>query len=199
VEPVNFQALPATLFEELLHQVGDHVPAVIDLTPTTDTLALCCLEKGIPYLGICFTTAHVDMLQQRLKHRAFVLQHSSTSPLYKAGQSLLMRKMGLATSVACPAGTTKPDAEEEGGEEDISDEEEEGGKDDEEGEGSEKPQVGRGGRGPGGRGGRGKGRARGAAAASTTVAAAAAHLAEQMLAVTGGASGSADRSARAVF
>ncbi len=220
VEPVNFQALPLDLYEELLHQVGDHVPAVIDLTPATDTLALCCLQKGIPYLGICFSTQHVELLHERLEQCAFQLQHNSTSPLYKAGLALIMRKMGLAAKVACPStsakvacpsesakaawpsGTPKPEGGEakqeecEGGEE-LEDGEEEGDEDFEDrDEGAIKEDERPRGRRTRGRRaasrGRGRGRDHASQGADDAVTAAAAKLAAQMFAATGsGNSGSA--------
>ncbi len=105
VEPVAFHALPATLFKELLNQVGPDVPAVIDLTPADPALALACLEKKIPYLGVCFTADHRKLLATRLAHCVFQGFSVPTSPTYKQNLATILRKLQGegADAVACPA------------------------------------------------------------------------------------------------
>ena len=81
VEPVHFWAMTPLLYQELLHRL--HVKAVIDLT-ATDTFASVCIESGIPYLGICHTSQHVDSLKRRLTSVVFDKFTVEGNPLYKS-------------------------------------------------------------------------------------------------------------------
>jgi hypothetical protein len=56
--------------------------AIIDLT-ATDGLALTCIDLGIPYLGICHTSNHVECLKSRLISAVFDMFTVEGSPLYK--------------------------------------------------------------------------------------------------------------------
>ena len=68
LEPVNFWGMSNLLYEELIHRL--QAKAVIDLT-ATDSFALTCIEVGIPYLGLCHTSHHVDHLKRRLSSSVF--------------------------------------------------------------------------------------------------------------------------------
>jgi hypothetical protein len=56
--------------------------AIIDLT-STDGLAMTCIELGIPYLGICHTSNHVECLKARLTSAVFSKFLIEGNPLYK--------------------------------------------------------------------------------------------------------------------
>ena len=74
IEPVAFHSTPALLWEELLNVAGAHNPTpkmVCELVAADDTLAYICLQKQIPYLGICFNETHRDLLRTRLAQRVF--------------------------------------------------------------------------------------------------------------------------------
>ena len=81
VEPVHFWAMTPLLYQELIHRL--HVKAVIDLT-ATDTFACVCIESGIPYLGICHTSQHVDSLKRRLTSVVLDKFTVEGNPLYKS-------------------------------------------------------------------------------------------------------------------
>ena len=57
------------------HGMIEHIPSemihayepkgVIDFTPATAEWALQCISTSTPYLGVCFTDAHCEMLRPR--------------------------------------------------------------------------------------------------------------------------------------
>ena len=64
VEPVFFHSLPLEFCETV---VADHnLSHVLDLTPREGLLALACLKKKVPHVGICFTETHKALLEKRL-------------------------------------------------------------------------------------------------------------------------------------
>jgi hypothetical protein len=81
IEPVHFWAMTPLLYQEIIHRLMGK--AVIDLT-ATDVFAMTCIEMGIPYLGICHTSNHVDCLKRRLTSAVFDKFTVEGSPLYKA-------------------------------------------------------------------------------------------------------------------
>ena len=52
---------------------GLSVKAVVDFTPADVQLALTCIKKRIPYLGICLTSIHQQSLQARLESEVMKL------------------------------------------------------------------------------------------------------------------------------
>ena len=60
-EPSSFHCMSFTIYDELLHQ---YEPCgVIDLCPVGSELAELCIQRGTPYLGICFTEKHMSLLR----------------------------------------------------------------------------------------------------------------------------------------
>ena len=60
-EPSSYWGMLPIISEEILH--GYPSKAVIDCTPVTAELALSCIHAGIPYLGICYTEQHMELLR----------------------------------------------------------------------------------------------------------------------------------------
>jgi hypothetical protein len=81
IEPVNFWGVTHLLYEEIIHRL--QAKAVIDLT-ATDVFAMTCIEVGIPYLGLCLTSHHVDALKHRLTSLVFEKFTAEGNRLYKA-------------------------------------------------------------------------------------------------------------------
>jgi hypothetical protein len=81
VEPVHFWAMTPLLYHEIVHRL--QAKAVIDLT-ATDTFATVCVELGVPYLGICHTSSHVEALKRRLATVVFDKFTVEGNPLYKS-------------------------------------------------------------------------------------------------------------------
>lgn len=94
IEPVNFWGMTHLLYEEIIHRL--QAKAVIDLT-ATDTFALTCIEVGIPYMGICLTTHHVDLLKHRLSAAVFEKFSAENTPLYKAKLAQTVSKLNTTT------------------------------------------------------------------------------------------------------
>ena len=81
IEPVHYWAMTPLLYHEVVHRL--QAKAIIDLT-ATDTFATVCIELGIPYLGICHTSVHVDALKRRLATVVFDKFTVEGNPLYKS-------------------------------------------------------------------------------------------------------------------
>jgi hypothetical protein len=94
IEPVNFWGMTHLLYEEIVHRL--QAKAVIDLT-ATDTFALTCIEVGIPYLGLCLTSQHVDLLKHRLSAAVFEKFTVENNPLYKATLAQTVSKVNTTT------------------------------------------------------------------------------------------------------
>jgi hypothetical protein len=94
IEPVNFWGMTHLLYEEIIHRI--QAKAVIDLT-ATDTFALTCIEVGIPYLGLCLTSHHVDLLKHRLSAAVFEKFTVENNPLYKAKLAQTVSKLNTTT------------------------------------------------------------------------------------------------------
>ena len=64
-EPFCFWSWPLMLMVCVLKSY--FVENCIDMTPAEGTLAWACLICGIPYVGVCMTETHRDMLEKRLQ------------------------------------------------------------------------------------------------------------------------------------
>ena len=74
LEPITWHGTSDQAWDEILNIAGANNPfpkLVVELVATEDTLAYKCLQKHIPYLGICFNDFHRKILRQRLAQRVF--------------------------------------------------------------------------------------------------------------------------------
>ena len=104
IEPVHYWAMTPLLYHEVVHRL--QAKAIIDLT-ATDTFATVCVELGIPYLGICHTSVHVDALKRRLATVVFDKFTVEGNPLYKSQLAQTIHR------------ATQPDGENDDGEQPV--------------------------------------------------------------------------------
>lgn len=64
VEPVFYHFLPKIVYDNMIGSWS--ITAVLDCTPGQGEFAKACIEKRIPYLGVCLTEAHAVKLKQDL-------------------------------------------------------------------------------------------------------------------------------------
>ena len=67
VEPAFFHSGPYSLDEELVHShsvgaVNDLTPGTLPRLPGDGNLAMVCIRKGYPYVGLCLTQEHAQAL-----------------------------------------------------------------------------------------------------------------------------------------
>ena len=86
--PFNFSQMTPELYEEVLHRAG--AKGVIDLTASDGVLTLVCLEKTMPYFGICHNALHAAALTRRLESRVFASFSDATSNFYDPAVAVLM-------------------------------------------------------------------------------------------------------------
>ena len=82
IEPITWHGTSDQAWDEILNIAGANNPfpkMVLELVATEDTLAYKCLQKHIPYLGICFNDFHRKLLRQRLAQRVFEAMLDSES------------------------------------------------------------------------------------------------------------------------
>ena len=96
LEPSCFHASSKSFLEELLFQVGDkgQLRAVVDLSPTDDKLGMICLEQHIPYMAVCYSEKHAELLKHRLQKMvwsAFLEYGDGKNPLYRSEVAKLMQ------------------------------------------------------------------------------------------------------------
>ncbi len=60
-EPITFHGMTDVIPSEILHSYP--LRAVMDCTPTTPELAMECIITGTPYLGVCYSEAHMSALR----------------------------------------------------------------------------------------------------------------------------------------
>ncbi len=108
VEPVFFHCFQASFFETLVDDY--HLAAVLDLTPGPGLMAISCLKKRIPYMGVCLTEAHRTHLQENLLTMLLGEFQDETSPLYEpdyAGLLASAEKKTESKTKTKPSKTTK--------------------------------------------------------------------------------------------
>jgi hypothetical protein len=60
-EPSTFHGMKMQVPSEMLHA---YTPGgVIDFTPAGGEWAMCCILERCPYLGVCYTDEHAEMLR----------------------------------------------------------------------------------------------------------------------------------------
>ena len=83
IEPITWHGTSDHAWDEILNIAGANNPLpklVCELVATEDTLAFKCLQKKLPYLGICFTEYHRNLLRTRLAQRVFQSMMEDDSP-----------------------------------------------------------------------------------------------------------------------
>jgi hypothetical protein len=107
VEPVAYHAKPYALFEELDH--GFQIKAWVDLTCLTEVLPMLCISKRKSYLGLCLTTAHVEMLSKRIVQSTFNAFFEEGHPLYQGDAAkLVVTATAQASKRKVTPGVTPP-------------------------------------------------------------------------------------------
>ena len=110
-EPVSYNSLPLTLWQDLLPAYS--IKEVFDITPLDGELAHASIQRNIGYVGVCFTDFHRDRLYERLIDRVLEGFKEEGNPLcnsaYLTGlQSLTALSTPKAPSPVLP--TPKPKA-----------------------------------------------------------------------------------------
>ena len=82
IEPVFVHSLAYKFHEEIIHSFC--VNAMVDATPGSGCAALACIFKRIPYLGLCLSDNHKELLTRRLIHVVHKEMEKSDSPLVRA-------------------------------------------------------------------------------------------------------------------
>ncbi len=63
MEPVAYHGNSIEFYRELIHSFC--LWRVIDLTPLDDSFGLAAIASGTPYVAVCFSEAHAELLQER--------------------------------------------------------------------------------------------------------------------------------------
>jgi hypothetical protein len=82
VLPAFYHTMPASFYDELLHSYCGK--AVVHLTAGDGGLALSCVHRKVPYIGVCLTDRHVEQLMEHLTERVFAAMQKEDHPLYQA-------------------------------------------------------------------------------------------------------------------
>lgn len=85
----------ASFFAEIMHSFNASL--VCNGTETDGACALEAVKMGIPYLGICFTQKHCDLLWAHLLRSLCKESLIDSSPLYNHALSNLLTAMGPKT------------------------------------------------------------------------------------------------------
>ena len=83
IDPIFMHSLSPKFHEELIHSLCIH--AMVDGTPGSGAAAVACMCKRIPYLGLCFTDSHKELLMQQLIHLMIKEMETEDSALYEPG------------------------------------------------------------------------------------------------------------------
>ena len=87
-QPVFFHGPPAILADELIHDHG--LISCIELCGIDGNWALACVSARKPYLGICFTIAHMEAVSARLEDMIFQCMKKEGHPLYQPALNEVM-------------------------------------------------------------------------------------------------------------
>ena len=80
-----FHSTGEETWAELLNIAGANAPGpkmVCEMVATDDYLAYMCLQKKIPYLGVCFNDYHRQLLRKRLAQRVFESMRSDDESMF---------------------------------------------------------------------------------------------------------------------
>ena len=90
-EPMSYAGMPPEFYEDLIHVWTPK--AIIDFTAADLTPAFTCLEKKVPYLGVCFTESHMIQGYKHLAELTFEAMKSESSPLHDPKLCALVQKL----------------------------------------------------------------------------------------------------------
>lgn len=122
MEPVFYHAPGPDLVEEVLHTLasGEKIAGVVDFTPGDGTLALLCVRRRIPYLGLTFTAKHQEGLMAKLRHGVWKGLKTEGDVLYEpslvhvleeaADQRANLEADGDGSAAPAPKAKAKPKA-----------------------------------------------------------------------------------------
>jgi hypothetical protein len=80
IEPVCFHPYPKEVYEALI--IGFFMKIVFDLSPPDGMFAWACLLNRVAYIGITYTEAHSELLEQRLLDLMKIHMAVPSCPLY---------------------------------------------------------------------------------------------------------------------
>ena len=80
IEPVCFHPYPKEVYEALI--IGFFMKIVFDLSPPDGMFAWACLLNRVAYIGITYTEAHSELLEQRLLDLMKIHMALPSCPLY---------------------------------------------------------------------------------------------------------------------
>jgi len=80
IEPACFHPYPKEVYEALI--VGFFIKIVFDLSPPDGMFAWACLLNRVAYIGITYTEAHSELLEQRLLNLMKIHMAVPSCPLY---------------------------------------------------------------------------------------------------------------------
>lgn len=105
---VFYHTMPLSFYEEIIHSFCAR--GVVHLTAGNGELALACLNRKVPYVGVCFSEQHVSALQEYLVTRVYQAMQSEVHPLY---QATMVMQLASSRSTADPGagGPGGPDAQ----------------------------------------------------------------------------------------
>ena len=112
-EPMAFHGLPPDFYKDFL---GVFLPkAVVDFTACDMTFAFACIEARIPFLGVCFSEAHMNAAYQHLADLVYENMANETSPLHDSKLCLLLKDPKAKTATKRKNKTDEDDAGETSG------------------------------------------------------------------------------------
>ena len=102
IEPVCFHPMGMEVFDDILN--GFYVKAAWDMTPVDEVFAWTSLLNRTAYIGITYTDAHSELLEERLLSLLKVHMAEPKCPLYNPSYAIAIGKKDEADS----AGNNKP-------------------------------------------------------------------------------------------
>jgi hypothetical protein len=106
IVPVFYHTMPNSFYQELIHSFCGK--GVVHLTCGNGEFALACIEQRVPYVGMCFTEAHVQTLSEYLTNRVFEAMQHEGHPLYQA--TMVVQLGSLPSDATGPEGSGGPGA-----------------------------------------------------------------------------------------
>ena len=103
IEPMTWHGTSDQAWDEILNIAGANNPLpkmVTELVATEDSLAFKCLQKKLPYLGICFSEYHRKLLRTRLAQRVFMSMMEDDSPFGSPESRSTLQKIWANTDTA---------------------------------------------------------------------------------------------------
>ena len=94
LEPFSFHGLPPDYYTDMLHVWQPK--ALIGFTACDMTPAMICIERKVPYLGICFSEPHMVNAYKHLSELVFEAMQDESSSLHDAKLTALMTAQQLS-------------------------------------------------------------------------------------------------------